>query len=87
MRKKVTVVTMGQSYAESEMHDILSTLSPVCDVEIHGILDEMSEADVEKLAPKGSEMFIVSSLHMGKEVRIAEHNAIRLVNERLIEAD
>ena len=87
MRKKVTVVTMGQSYAESEMHDILSTLSPVCDVEIHGILDEMSEADVEKLAPKGSEMFIVSSLHTGKEVRIAEHNAIRLVNKRLIEAD
>ena len=87
MRKKVTVVTMGQSYAESEMHDILSTLSPVCDVEIHGILDEMSEADVEKLAPQGSEMFIISSIHTGQEVRIAEHNAIRLVNERLIEAE
>ena len=87
MRKKVTVVTMGQSYAESEMHDILSTLSPVCDMEIHGILDEMSEADVEKLAPQGSEMFIISSIHTGQEVHIAEHNAIRLVNERLIEAE
>lgn len=87
MRKKVTIITMGQSHANSEMYDVFSTLAPVCDIKMHGILDEMSEAEVGKLAPQGSEMFIISSIHTGQEVRIAEHNAIRLVNERLIEAE
>ena len=87
MRKKITIVTMGQSPANTKMHDVYRMLAQDCDVEMHGILDGMSEDEIDMLAPQGSEMLIVSSLHTGREIRIAEHNAIRLVNERLIEAD
>ncbi len=87
MRKKITIVTMGQSPANTKMHDIYNMFAQDCDVEMHGILDGMSEEEIGLLAPQGSEMLIVSSLHTGREVRIAEHNAIRLVNERLIEAE
>ena len=78
---------MGQSPANTKMHDIYNMFAQDCDVEMHGILDGMSEEEIDMLAPQGSEMLIVSSLHTGREVRIAEHNAIRLVNERLIEAE
>ena len=87
MRKKITIVTMGQSPANTNMHDIYNMFAQDWDVEMHGILDGMSEEEIDMLAPQGSEMLIVSSLHTGREVRIAEHNAIRLVNERLIEAE
>ena len=87
MRKKITIVTMGQSPADPKTHDVYRMLAQDCDVEMHGILDGMSEEEIDMLAPQSSEMLIVSSLHTGREVRIAEHNAIRLVNERLIEAD
>lgn len=78
---------MGQSPADPKTHDVYRMLAQDCDVEMHGILDGMSEEEIELLAPQGAEMLIVSSLHTGREVRIAEHNAIRLVNERLIEAE
>ena len=78
---------MGQSPADPKTHDVYRMLAQDCDVEMHGILDGMSEEEIDMLAPQGSEMLIVSSLHTGREVRIAEHNAIRLVNERLIEAE
>ena len=87
MRKKITIVTMGQSPADPKTHDVYRMLAQDCDVEMHGIIDGMSEEEIDMLAPQGSEMLIVSSLHTGREVRIAEHNAIRLVNERLIEAE
>ena len=87
MRKKITIVTMGQIPAYTKMHDIYNMFAQDWDVEMHGILDGMSEEEIDMLAPQGSEMLIVSSLHTGREVRIAEHNAIRLVNERLIEAE
>ena len=87
MRKKITVVTMGQSPVNPETHDVYHMLAQECDVELHGILDGMSEAETETLAPEGNELFIVTSLRTGREVRLAERNAIRLVNERLLEAE
>ena len=87
MRKKITVVTMGQSPVDPQTHDVYRMLAQACDVELRGILDGMSEAETETLAPEGNELFIVTSLRTGREVRLAERNAIRLVNERLIEAD
>ena len=87
MRKKITVVTMGQSPVDPQTHDVYRMLAQACDVELHGILDGMSEAETETLAPEGGELFIVTSLRTGREVRLAERNAIRLVNERLLEAE
>ena len=84
MRKKITVVTMGQSPVDPQTHDVYRMLAQACDVELHGILDGMSEAETETLAPEGGELFIVTSLRTG---RLAERNAIRLVNERLLEAE
>lgn len=87
MRKKITIVTMGQSPADPKTHDVYRMLAQDCDVEMHGILDGMSEEEIGLLAPQGAEMLIVSSLRTGREVRIAERNAMRLVNERLLEAE
>ena len=87
MRKKITVVTMGQSPVDPQTHDVYRMLAQACDVELRGILDGMSEAETETLAPEGGELFIVTSLRTGREVRLAERNAIRLVNERLLEAE
>lgn len=87
MRKKVTVVTMGQSPFAPETHDVYRMLAETCDVELHGILDGMSEEEIGALAPEGDELFIVSALRTGQEVRVAERNAMRLVNERLLEAE
>lgn len=87
MRKKITIVTMGQSPADPKTHDVYRMLAQDCDVEMHGILDGMSEEKIELLAPQGAEMLIVSSLRTGREVRIAERNAMSLVNERLLEAE
>lgn len=53
MRKKITVVTMGQSPVDPQTHDVYRMLAQACDVELRGILDGMSEAETETLAPEG----------------------------------
>ena len=54
MRKKITIVTMGQSPADPKTHDVYRMLAQDCDVEMHGILDGMSEDEIDMLAPQGS---------------------------------
>ena len=58
MRKNITLVTMGQSPADPKTHDVYRMLAQDCNVEMHGILDGMSEEEIDMLAPQGSEMLM-----------------------------
>ncbi len=86
MRKKVTVITMGQSPADPSQSDVYRSLSQAADTEMRGLLDGMCEDEMEALRPLGEEMFIVSTIRSGRGVQIAERHAMRLAEERLIKA-
>ncbi|HWQ58707.1 MAG TPA: AroM family protein [Clostridia bacterium] len=81
---KAAVICMGQS-REDKYEDLFRAL-PGVELEIRGILDNMTLSDIERdVWPRGGEPFIVSNIADGSEVRIAEAQAIRLVNERILE--
>jgi protein AroM len=82
MPQKAALICMGQSY-EDKYGDILR-ITPDVELEITGILDGLTRADMERdVFPKGDEAFIVSNLADGTEVRIAERAAIALTNGRI----
>lgn len=86
MKKKVAVISMGQSPAQPACNDVYRSLSDVFSVEMTGLLDGMDAEAIADLAPDPGESLIVSSLRNGQKICLAEHHAMRLVNEQLLHA-
>ena len=87
MGRKVMVLSMGQSPENCETNDIYATLSKTCNVKLRGILDDITEKELNLLAPAQGERFIVTALRDGREIRVAERIAMHKVNDCLIEAE
>lgn len=86
MKKKAAIISMGQA-SEGKFDDIHSVVTNA-ELLFRGVLDGMSVEDVQaNCSPKDGELFIVSNLADGTEVRIAEKAAMSLVNQAIVELD
>jgi len=81
-RKRAAFITIGQS----PRPDIMSEMRPwwdglSLDIDEHGVLDGLTPAEIERLAPGDDDVPLVSRLHDGTEVLLGAHSVHHRVEE------
>ncbi len=83
-RRKVGLISMGQSNREDMKEDIEDIIQPKFDIVGVGILDGYSLEEIkDKFWPKEEENFIVSIIENNQMVKISESNAYNLINKKI----
>lgn len=79
------VISMGQTGSENKYEDIVSSLEPEFEAIIEGIMDGYSFYDIHReFWPEDDETpFIVSTMDDGTVIKIAEHHACRLIQDKI----
>ena len=83
MKRKVGLICMGSRENRPNWTDFISLLEPELDVEMLGVLDDLTEAEVEaqfSFAP--GENYIVTEMPWGSTVHISEEKAKAVVLRR-----
>lgn len=74
--KKIGFITIGQSPRDDIMKDILPIIGDDIEILQKGALDNLSEEELEEIAPQSGDTVLVSSLRDGRSVSMAEEKII-----------
>lgn len=74
--KKIGFITIGQSPRDDIMKDILPIIGDDIEILQKGALDNLSEEELEEIAPLSGDTVLVSSLRDGRSVSMAEEKII-----------
>ena len=83
--KTFGAVTIGQSPRPDITADILAVLGPDYRVVERGALDDLTRAEIDRLAPNPGEDVLVTRLRDGSEVQAAERHITPLVQQKVNE--
>lgn len=83
MKKAVGLVTIGQSPRVDVTGDLAELWRGAFVIKEAGALDNLSQGEIEKLAPENGDTVLVSRLRDGGSARLAEEKIIPLVQEKI----
>ena len=76
--KKIGFITIGQSPRDDIMKDILPIIGDDIEILQKGALDNLSEEELEEIAPQSGDTVLVSSLRDGRSVSRSEEHTSEL---------
>ena len=84
-RPVIAAITIGQSPRVDITPEFRSALGGAAELTETGALDDLSPEQIAALAPGPADELLVSRLRDGREVHLAEHHVVELVQSRIDE--
>jgi protein AroM len=80
---KVGLLTIGQSPREDIVSEIKPLLNPCIEILERGLLNDLSDEEIERLKPNAGETLLVTRLRNGRQVELSEKKISFMLHEAI----